>query len=94
MTSTPLLVYDGTPQTVEINGFIGDGPYAITRGDRDFYKIELLAGSGFFTFSVQPDPERNLIPVVAIYHEAGNLICYGYNPERKPIFDMTSLVTC
>ena len=94
MTSTPLLVYDGTPQTVETTGFIGDGPFAITRGDRDFYKIELLAGSGFFTFSVQPDPESDLIPVLAIYDESGNLIAYEDNPDHNPVLEITIPATC
>lgn len=51
-TQLPLLV-EGRPDPIVIGAFLGDGPYATLRGDRDFYAVRLLDESRVLNIDVQ-----------------------------------------
>jgi|GEM_PF-2516276 len=93
-SSTSLLVHDGSPQTVFIDAAIGDGPFALTRGDRDFYGVDLLTDSGFFTASVTPLAGSELIPVLGVYDNAGQLLAYADNHHHTPELELLFPATC
>ncbi len=67
---------DGYSSLEWIEGFIGDGPYSLTRGDRDFYHVE-VSPSGILAAEVVPAPGSGLDPIMAVYDSAGNRLAVG-----------------
>jgi hypothetical protein len=70
----------GSPEWIE--GFVGDGPYSLTRGDRDFYYVEVNP-SGILTAEVLPAAGSELDPVMAVYDSAGHRLAIG-RPQGGP----------
>lgn len=69
----------GSPSEVTVAGHLGDGPYQLTHGDRDFYNIAVRK-SGYVTIQVNalPGGTSQLDPILAIYDPLGNRIQTGY----------------
>jgi len=92
--SSSYLIHDGRPQTVSITAAIGDGPYARTRGDRDFYTVQTFAESRIFTATVTPDSGSGLIPVLALYDRAGTLLSYADNHHHSQELELAFPALC
>ncbi len=91
----PFPFIDGRPSTITYEGFLGDGAYAITRGDRDFYQIVVTDEDRFVTVEVEADdPLSGLRPVVAVYDQARRLIAVDENPGETATARLTVPVVC
>jgi len=51
-TQLPLLI-EGRPDPIVVDAFLGDGPYATLRGDRDFYAVRVLDQARVLNIEVQ-----------------------------------------
>ncbi|MDO8632670.1 MAG: hypothetical protein Q7R41_19480, partial [Phycisphaerales bacterium] len=72
-TQLPLLV-EGRPDSIAIDAFIGDGPYATLRGDRDFYAVRLLYESRVLNIDVQAASIGSAFrPIVIAYDLQGRI---------------------
>jgi len=69
----------GAPNKVAISAYLGDGPYQLTHGDRDFYNIALRK-SGYITvgLSTPHDGASMLDPILAFYDIQGNRLQTSY----------------
>ncbi len=77
-TATQLTSFaPGRPETMEIDGFLGDGPYSLTRGDRDFYEVRVYDESKTLAIDVSALPGSSLDPVVAVFNRAGHRLATG-----------------
>ncbi|UCC32729.1 MAG: hypothetical protein JSU86_10680 [Phycisphaerales bacterium] len=83
--STPMAIHlspfvTGRPEVVEIEGFIGDGPYAQFEGDRDFYEVTMLDETRFLTVDVAAESiDSALDPVVVLYDFQGRPVASNDN---------------
>lgn len=92
-TPVPIFVFP-RPEVYQTEGFLGDGPYAQTRGDRDFYAVRVLDEGKILTVDVIPAPGSELDPIVALYDVKGNRLRVGDNDGDSPNAHLTAPVTC
>lgn len=94
-TAQPFPFIDGRPSTITYESFLGDGPYALTRGDRDFYQIVVADEDRFVSVEVvADDPVSGLRPVVAAYDQNQQLIAVDKNAGETPIARLALPVVC
>jgi hypothetical protein len=70
----------GRPDTIEIEGVVGDGRYAPFQGDRDFYEVTTVDQVRLLTVDVAAQSiGSELDPVVAVYTPDGLLLAANDN---------------
>ncbi len=73
--------YNNPISSATFTGLIGDGPFAATRGDRDFYEV-MAATGGVLTVNVKPAEGSELQPYVVAYDRAGNKLATATAARR------------
>lgn len=81
----------GRPEVVEIEGCVGDGPYAQFEGDRDFYEVTIIDETRFLTAEVAAQSiGSGLDPVVALFDFQDRLLAandnYGDSVDARIVF--------
>ncbi|MBI1827807.1 MAG: hypothetical protein HYR83_15655 [Planctomycetes bacterium] len=84
----------GMPDEKTIVGFLGDGSYPLTRGDRDFYDIALYQ-SGFLTIQIDAPQtaDSTFDPILSFYDPLGNRLQSSY-PHNGTVAPIVVPLTC
>ncbi|UCE60177.1 MAG: pre-peptidase C-terminal domain-containing protein [Phycisphaerales bacterium] len=78
---TPFVI--NRPEIIELDGYLGDGPYAFTRGDRDFYEVRVLGQNKTLTVDVSPAEGSGFEPVVAAFDVTGRILAKDASPDAS-----------
>jgi len=94
-TPQPFPFMEGRPTTITYEGYLGDGLYAMTRGDRDFYDVVVMEQDRLVTIEVEADdPVDGLRPMLAVYDQQRRLVASDRNPGETATARVSLPVIC